>query len=324
MKYDIIFYEAFEEEADELKKHLSPDVKAVYTADTIQESEYRELDAPVISVRTQSILPLNWHNDLNAIISRSTGYDHLLAYKKATNGDLHLGNLPLYCHRSVAEHALMLWMNLSKNYKKQTEQFNNFHRDGITGYESMDKTLFVIGVGNIGYEVVKVGRGIGMNVIGNDIVQKHEDVEYVSLMEGIEKADFVVCAMSLNPENEGILNKELFSKAKKRPFFVNISRGELSPLEDIKTLLQEGQLKGAALDVYDKEKELAEHLRSGDISSSEYTKMVAEMVKNHNVIFTPHNAFNTHESVVRKSKQSIEQYEHLLETGCLKWSVSDK
>jgi D-lactate dehydrogenase len=54
---------------------------------------------------------------------------------------------------------------------KQMSQFSSFYRDGITGREIQGKTLLVVGVGNIGYEIVRIGRGLDMTVYGVDIVK---------------------------------------------------------------------------------------------------------------------------------------------------------
>ena len=56
---------------------------------------------------------------------------------------------------------MLLWTALLRNLPGQSENFASFNRDGLTGWECEDKTLLVVGVGNIGYEVVKIGQGLG-------------------------------------------------------------------------------------------------------------------------------------------------------------------
>ena len=165
MKYDIFFYEAFEEEEEYLRKYLPQGVTAGFTWKTIQEYGAQSCPSKIISTRTQSILPLEWKDDLDVIISRSTGFDHLLAYRSATKSDLHLGYLPLYCHRAVAEQAMLLWTALLRKFYQQVRQFKKFDRDGLTGRELQGKTVVVYGVGNIGYEIVKIARAMSFVLI---------------------------------------------------------------------------------------------------------------------------------------------------------------
>ena len=78
-------------------------------------------------------------------------------------------------------------------------------------------------------------------------------------------------------------------------------------------------LSGVALDVFDTESSLAVSLRNRE--EDENTKLILE-IKNHpNVILTPHNAFNTHETVLRKAKNTIEQIQSLIEKGKFIWEV---
>ncbi len=319
MKYDVYFYEAFEEEQEQLKKYIPESVKAGYSWKTIQENGDEAPPAKVISVRTQSTLPKEWADDLTAILSRSTGYDHLLKYKRETNSDVNLGYLPLYCNRSVAEQALTLWMALSRKLPVQTESFKTFHRDGLTGNEIEGKTLLVVGVGNIGSEIVKIGQGLGMTVYGVDLEEKHPFVDYTTFDDAVGKADIIVCAMNLTPENENYFTYEKLSNAKPTALFINIARGELSYTSELLKLMQKNKLGGIGIDVYKDEAKLAVSLRSGATVDSKEVDAVKELQNYPNVIFTPHNSFNTQEAVVRKSEQSAEQLQQLFETGEFKW-----
>jgi len=318
---DIYFYEAFDEEARLLQKFMPEGIEAGYTWKTIQESGHDSPPARLISLRTQSLIPVQWSGQLQGILSRSTGYDHILRWLAGTNGPVQCGYLPLYCNRSVAKQALTLWMALLRKLPMQIGNFRHFHRDGLTGRENEGKVLMVVGVGNIGYEVVKIGRGLGMEVLGVDIVQKHPDVHYVAPEEGIARADIVVSAMNLTAQNRAYFHYDFLKRAKPGLIFVNIARGELSPSTDLLRLLKEGHLGGIAIDVYDSESELAVSLRAGTSSGNAEVNATLELAKMPNVIMTPHNAFNTLEAVERKSSQSVEQVEHFLRAGAFLWPV---
>jgi D-lactate dehydrogenase len=320
---DVFFYEAFEEEAAAIAAVLPPQIRAGFTAATIQEYGKAEPPARIISLRTQSQIPGAWAEKMDALLSRSTGYDHLAAYRARHPSGPACGYLPLYCARAVAEQALLLWTALSRRLTVQLRQFNTFDRDGITGREIAGKTLLVAGVGNIGSEIVRIGQGLGMTVYGVDPVRKYNFTDYVELDEKIGEADIIVCAMNLTDENRKIFNYERLIKAKSGAIFINIARGELSPPGDLLRLLEEGQLGGAGLDVYDDESELAVALRTGGTCRSESARAVLKLNARDDVLCTPHNAFNTEEAVYRKAEQSVQQIEHFLKTGTFLWNIPE-
>ncbi|MGD9634590.1 MAG: NAD(P)-dependent oxidoreductase [Pirellulales bacterium] len=318
---DVWFYEAFQEEAHELRTLLPANISADYTPATIQESGHRTLPARLISIRTQSQIPLDWAPQLDAILSRSTGYDHLRTYAAATGAKLGLGYLPLYCHRAVAEQAMLLWMALLRRLPLQVEQFRTFHRDGISGRECAGRTLVVVGVGHIGYEVCSIGRALGMRVLGVDINPIHDDVEYVDIVAALPQADVLVCAMDLNQSNHGYFDQSRWQQVQRGAVFVNVSRGELSPSSGLLAALESGQLAGVGLDVFDHEATLATSLRSGTPTADTEVASALALAKRHDCILTPHNAFNTVEAVHRKSEHSVEQIVAWRNVGMFLWPV---
>ena len=188
-KYDIVFYEAFEEEQELLRKLLPVHIKALFTSQTIQEAKEKNVPAGLISIRTQSKIPYEWNSELDGILSRSTGYDHLTAYRQKAGDGAALGYLPLYCARAVAEQAILMVLALLRKFKKQTTAFDSFSRDGLTGGECQDKKLLVVGVGNIGCEIVDIAKGFRMKVAGVDIEEKMSSLEYTDLKTGLAWAD---------------------------------------------------------------------------------------------------------------------------------------
>ena len=317
----ICFYEAFEEEAQALKRYLGPNVDAVFTDKTIQESGHVAPPALLISTRTQSVFPDGWAGSLSGILTRSTGYDHILAYRQHTGVSVPAGYLPLYCHRAVAEQAMLLWMALLRKLPVQQSQFHCFHRDGLTGQECQGKRLLVVGVGNIGSQICQIGVGLDMVVRGVDLDPRHDGVDYCDIDEGLAWADLVACTMNLTELNRGYFDYDRLKKAKPGVVFVNVARGELSPSADLLRLLDEGHLGGLGLDVYDHESALAVALRTDRPSEDEQVKAALALARKDNVILTPHNAFNTIEAVARKSEQSIQQVRHFMETGEFLWPV---
>ena len=301
---DIHFYEAFEEETAALRRFLPAQVRASFAWKTIQEAGDAEPPAPLISIRTQSIIPATWAGKVKGIISRTTGFDHLVGQR------IPCGYLLHYCSRAVAEQAILLVMALLRKLPQQTEQFPGFHRDGLTGRECTGKKLLVVGVGNIGSEVVKIGQALGMDVRRVDIIADRADI---SIDEGLPWADIIVCAMNLTKENAGYFRYDTLKRARPGVVFVNIARGEFSPTADLVRLLDEKHLGGVALDVFEDEPRLATALRAG--------QGTFPLLGRPNVILTPHNAFNTAEALERKAEQTVQQIEHFRAHGKFLWPI---
>ena len=175
---DVYFYEAFEEEAETLKSLLGNQLSFDLTDKTIQEAGHPNPPARLISIRTQSIIPVEWSDTLDGVLSRSTGYDHLKKYLEKIHTHLPCGYLEEYATCAVAEHAILLMMALMRRLPQQITQFQQFNRDGLTGKECSGKNLLVVGVGRIGNEIVKIGTALGMNVHGVDIVRRSSEVHY--------------------------------------------------------------------------------------------------------------------------------------------------
>jgi D-lactate dehydrogenase len=270
--------------------------------------------AKLISIRTQSIVPANWSSDLKGILSRSEGFDHLVRYRRETRTRARLGHLSGYCSRSVAEQAVMLMLALMRKLPRQLSQLAVFDRNGLTGREVRGKNALVVGVGRIGREIVTMARGLGMAVRGTDIVKRERGVPYVPLAKGIGWADVVFIALPLTTRTEALLNYSLLSRSKRRPFVINVGRGEALPSEDLIRLLEEDRLSGAALDVFSDESVLAESLRA-QADDGPGVRGLRRLMAFENVICTPHNAFNTAEALEQKCRQTIDAVKMFLAKG---------
>lgn len=319
---DIFFFEAFEEEQAALKKYNAEEFDAGYTWKTIQEYGASEPPSDIISVRTQSKIPPEWAGKLKAILTRSTGFDHLTAYQHETAAkNLKCGYLPLYCNRAVAEQALTLWMALLRKLPRQISHFQSFKRDGITGGETCGRNLLVVGVGNIGSEVVKIGQSLGMNVKAVDPQEKFNFVNYSTYEEAAPQADIIVAAMDLNPSSQGYFDYSRLKQAKPGAIFINIARGELSPLDGLLRLLEENHISALGMDVYENEKMIGPAMRGEISSETPQLQALKKLAKLDNVIFTPHNSFNTAEAVEKKSEQSIQQLKEFKKSGNFLWNI---
>lgn len=306
-KPDIVFFEAFDEEQELLRKICPAHVHAEFTPLTIQESRLVKAPARFLSIRTQSRIPLLWKDDIDGILTRSTGFDHVVAYKQETRTQAALGYLPVYCSRAVAEQAITMMLSLMRKLPSQQRSFQQFHRNGLTGQECQGKRLLVVGVGNIGAEIVDIAHGLRMKVAGVDIDRKLPSLEYIDLIPGLAWADVIICAAALTEETKNMLDYDMLRRVRTGAIFINIARGEISPLGGLKRLMDEKILSGLGLDVFEDEYIMAHDLRAGLHSSKSASTVCAlELAQYSNVIFTPHNAFNTQEALARKADQAME------------------
>jgi len=303
---DVMFYEAFKEEEEAIKKFLPDNVSARFTSQTIRESGDSEPLAELISIRTQSQIPNHWAKSVKGILTRSHGFDHLLTFRRECNAKIAFGYLDNYCARAVAEQAILTMMALMRKLKKQLKNFDTFDRDGLTGLECRGRKVLVAGVGRIGSEIVDIAKGMRMDVKGFDIDQKLSDLAYVSLEEGLVWADVLFCALPLTEDTKRMFNYQAFQKATPGLTFINISRGEISPVEDLNRLIDNKILGGVGLDVYPQETTLAHNLRNNHKSKTAAERAIIELSKREQVLFTPHNAFNTQEALEQKASLSVE------------------
>ncbi len=257
---------------------------------------------------------------LKTVLTQSTGFDHIDCNYCREN-KIEVGNVPFYGENTVAEHTFALMLNLARNVHKSymREKTGDFSIEGLRGFDLKGKTLGVLGVGHIGLHVIKMAVGFGMNVIAYDINEDHflEEVmhfKYGSVEEVLEKSDLISLHMPLNKYTQHFLNDDKLRQTKKGVIIINTSRGGLIDSKALYKFLVNGHIGGAGLDVIEGE-ELISH-EDELIGNEEKHKEIAqlmldkEILKHENVIFTPHNAFNSKEAVERILTSTCENIEN--------------
>jgi len=126
------------------------------------------------------------------------------------------------------------------------------------GVELFNKTLGIIGLGNIGGEVSKRARALEMNVIAYDPFLSEEQanasgIKKVSLDEIFEGSDFITIHAPLTPETKGIINAGTIGRMKEGVRIINCARGGIINEQDLYDAMKNGKVAGAALDVFEKE-----------------------------------------------------------------------
>ncbi len=127
------------------------------------------------------------------------------------------------------------------------------------GYALNERTLGVIGVGNIGKAVLRRARAFGMRLLGNDIrpvdpaFLAEVGVEMLPLEDLLAQADFISVNCDLNPTSYHLLDAAAFARVKPGAVLINTARGPIVDEAALIDALQRGRLAGAALDVFERE-----------------------------------------------------------------------
>ncbi|MDE0300884.1 MAG: hypothetical protein OXN17_19805 [Candidatus Poribacteria bacterium] len=164
----------------------------------------------------------------------------------------------------VAEHAFGLMLAIAKRAAFFTESM----RAG--GWPRMDhiylrgKTLGIIGTGNIGSEMARLGVAIGMNVIAWTYHPSPEraqklGVEFVRLEELLRTADVISIHAKLTDDSRNLIGKPQFDLMRPNTLLVNVARGPIVDTDALVDALNSGRLGGAAIDVFDQEPTPADH-----------------------------------------------------------------
>jgi D-lactate dehydrogenase len=255
-----------------------------------------------VSAGTVAALP-----QLRYITTRSTGYDHIDLNACKEKGIV-VSNVPAYCEITVAEHTFALMLAVSRRIVESYTRVKSgyFSPQGLTGFDLHGKTLGVIGVGAIGCNVIKIGNGFGMNVIGykrspDPELEKEYGFTIHDLETVLQQSDIVTLHLPYNQETHHIIDEEKFYMMKKGAVLINTARGPLVDTKALLAALERGDIGGAGLDVCEGEPALREEsqLLSKEFNNEEMMYVMEEHVLLHhpNVVITPHNAFNSNEAL---------------------------
>lgn len=259
--------------------------------------------------------------NLKVIATRSTGMDHIdLDYCKKHG--IAVASVPVYGAHTVAEYAFALLLATTKKIvvAHQSVEDGEFNPEGLTGVDLYGKTLGVIGCGKIGQNVIKIAMGFGMKVLGVDgykdlKLERKSGFKYTDLETCLKGSDFVTLHVPAIKDTYHMINKKNIKLMKPGSYLINTSRGTVLEAEAVVWALNNGILAGVGLDVTEDEA-LVENTKL--VTSEKYTKNnLQDVLSFHllrdrdDVVFTPHNAFNTKEAIGRIISTTIENINKL-------------
>lgn len=245
--------------------------------------------------------------NLKMIAAMSTGFDHI-DLTEAKKRNIAVCNVPTYGENTVAEHTMALILGLTRklfpSVKRVKEGLYNFR--GLQGMDLKDKILGVIGTGHIGANVIKMAKGFDLKIIAFDAFPNKDlatklDFEYVSLEKLLTESDIITLHTPLLPTTHHLINTENIKKTKSGAYIINTARGALIDPEALVWGLQNNHLAGVGLDVLEDENLIQNHEQIISCNECQIkTTLLNEIIIDHpNSIITPHNAFNSAESLKR-------------------------
>ena len=216
-------------------------------------------------------------------------------------------NTPFGNMITTAEHAIAMMFAVARQIPEASASTHEgkWEKSKFMGIELTNKTLGVIGAGNIGGIVCERAQGLKMKVIAYDpyLSQERADqmaVEKVELDELLERSDFITLHVPLTDQTRNILSRENLAKTKPGVRIINCARGGLVDEEALAELLKSGHVAGAAFDVF-----------------SEEPAKDNPLFHLPNVVCTPHLGAATTEAQENVAIQVAEQISNYLLTGAV-------
>jgi len=201
---------------------------------------------------------------------------------------------------SVAEHALGMMITLSKRILESDRVLRrerNVNRNALIGNEVKDKTVGIIGIGNVGRRIAELCKGLlHMKVLAYDPYLPAEEIaarggEKVELDDLLRRSDFVSISCPLNKGSHRMIGAREFALMQPHAFFVTTARGFIHDEAALHDVLKQKRIAGAGLDVWDKEPPPPEH----------------PLLQFDNVLASPHTAGVTREARVNMGRIAAEQ-----------------
>jgi len=158
---------------------------------------------------------------------------------------------------TTAEHAISMMMALSRNIPQATASMKagKWEKKKFMGREVSGKTLGIVGIGRIGGIAAGRAQGLKMKTIAYDPFLPEDmaekiGVELVSLEELAKRSDYITVHVPMTKETKGLLSTDFFRNMKRDGMFIDCARGGVCDEDALYEALKDGEIAGAALDVF--------------------------------------------------------------------------
>ncbi len=252
--------------------------------------------------------------DLKVIGRAGVGVDNI-DVDAATRKSIIVMNTPGGNSMAVAELTLAMLLALPRQLVQaasSTKSGKWEKKRFATGHELFQKTVGILGLGNIGSLVAQRCLAFGMTVLVYDPHPSEAarklglSVQFVALQELVRRADFLTVHVPANETTRNLVGGPLFAQMKRGAYLVNCARGGIVDEGALATALQDGTLAGAAMDVFSTEPVPANH----------------PLLALENFLATPHLGASTEEGQLACANQLAEQLVEFLQRGVVRNAVN--
>lgn len=263
---------------------------------------------------TKNVIKCLAQNGVRIIALRCAGFNNV-DLDAAKEYNIKVCRVPAYSPEAVAEHAAAMILTLNrkthKAYNRVREQ--NFSLNGLLGFDLYNKTVGVIGTGNIGRAFCKIMLGFGCKVLAFDLIANKEleaaGVTYLPLLEVIASSDIISLHSPLTEQTHNLINNDTISLMRKGVMVINTSRGGLVDTRAVIAGLKSGKLGYVGIDVYEQEDKLFfRDLSEGIIEDD----LISRLMSFPNVLITAHQGFFTREALTQIAVVTLSSINALL------------
>lgn len=248
---------------------------------------------------------------LQVIARAGAGLDNI-DVDAATRKGIVVVNAPTGNTISAAEHAIALMLALARHIPQANNKLKSgvWQRTAFLGTELRNKTLGIIGLGNVGSQVARRAKAFEMRLIAHDPFispdyAQNLGVELVSLEQLLTESDFITLHLPLTPTTKGLIGAKELTKVKLGARIINCARGGLIDETALFKAVEEGKIAGAAIDVF------SEEPTTNNI-----------LFKQDKIIVTPHLGASTTEAQVTIAQDIAEQVLSILNGKPAKYAVN--
>jgi D-3-phosphoglycerate dehydrogenase len=265
----------------------------VNRTDRVGDELPRVLDGYAIALDDHSYMPTELVAQCKAlkhIVFLGTGAASYMNVEELKERGVTVHTIKGYGDTAVAEHAIALMFAAARDVARMDRDIRSGLWTPQEGMQLLGKTLGVIGLGGIGAEVARIGKGIGMQVIAYNRTPKQAPCPLVDIDTLLARADVVSMNLVLNDETRGFLSRARIARLKPGAILVNTARGALIDEAALIEALQSGHIRHAGLDVFTVEPLKPEH----------------PLAVLPNVTLTAHAAFRTLEASMTLLRRAID------------------
>ncbi len=243
---------------------------------------------------------------IRLIVLRCAGFNNV-DLEAARNLNIAVARVPTYSPHAVAEHTVGLILAVTRRLHKAYNRVRdgNFSLEGLLGFDLFEKTVGIVGTGQIGAVAARILLGFGCRVLAFDPYPNEEleemGVIYCAVDRLASESAVITLHCPLTRETHHLVDEEFLAKTAEGVTIVNTGRGALVDTGALIGGLKSGRIGAVALDVYEEETDLFFEDLSAQVIQDD---VFARLLTFPNVLITGHQGFFTKEALEAIARQT--------------------